>query len=129
MKVTELLTRGIAALAFAASAVTTTATLTAAPAKADISCPDRVALPSVSPDCYFLDLMALHHIPLAGSQEDSIAKAHNMCMLMDRDTTGADPVYDVAVLFQQANPKATIAQAAFITNIAAVAYCPWNIRQ
>src|SRR6202021_421029 len=105
---------GIAALAFTASAVTTTATLTAAPARADISCPDRLVPPSVSPDCYFLYMMARDKFQ-ANSQAGLINDAHYVCSLMDSDT-GADPVYDVAVRVQRGSPTTlSIQQAGLFT--------------
>jgi Protein of unknown function (DUF732) len=127
MKVTKVLIAGIAALALVASALAAMATFTAAPAKADIGCPNGFVPPSVSPDCYFLYMMARDNIQ-ADSQAGLVSVAHVACADMAADT-GRDPVMDEIPIMQRANPALTTQKAALFAGIAAAAYCPQVIRR
>jgi hypothetical protein len=124
MKITRLLTGAVGALA---SALAATLTLTAAPAGADINCPNGFVPPTANADCYFLYMMARDHIQ-ANSQADLINLAHTACadMAVDR---GADPVMDEVPVLQRANPAVTVQKAALFAGIAAAAYCPNVIRR
>ena len=124
---TRALTTGIAALALVASALAAMPTFTAAPAKADISCPNGFVPPSVSPDCYFLHMMAQDNIQ-ADSQAGLITAAHAACVDMAADT-GRDPVMDEIPIMQRANPALTTQKAALFAGLAAAAYCPQVIRE
>jgi Protein of unknown function (DUF732) len=127
LKITQALTAGIAALALAAPAPTTMATLTAAPAKADISCPNGFVPPSVSADCYFLYMMNKDGIG-GDSQEELISSAHAMCTWMTADT-GVDPVSDATMVLSRQKPALGLRSAALIAGISAAAYCPSVVRR
>jgi hypothetical protein len=103
------------------------AMLTAAPAKADIRCPNGFVPPSVSADCYFLYMMASDKIQ-ANSQAGLITAAHAACADMAADT-GRDPVMDEIPIMQRASPALTTQKAALFAGIAAAAYCPQVIRR
>ncbi len=125
MKITRLLTGAVGALASAATA--TAMMLTAAPAQADISCPNGFVPPSVNADCYFLYMMARDNIQ-ANSQAELIGLAHTACADMATDS-GANPVTDEVPILQRANPAVTVQKAALFAGIAAAAYCPQVIRR
>lgn len=113
---------------FAALATATAVAVTAlaAPAQADITCPNSFVPPSVNADCYFLYMMNRDNIQ-ANSQADLIAGAHAACADMAADT-GPDPVIDEAPLMQRANPGLTFQKAALFAGLAAAAYCPQVVR-
>jgi hypothetical protein len=117
----------LAALTVTAAATVGAGTIFAAPAKAAISCPNGFVPPSVSPDCYFVYMMARDNIQ-ANSQADLISAAHDSCAQMAADT-GSDPVIDDVPILQRANPALTLPKAAIFANIAAAAYCPSVIRR
>lgn len=119
-----LLTVGLGIGAAAPLAATT---IFPTPASANVSCPSGFVLPSVSPDCYFLSMMARDNIHPA-SESDMISRAHSACDDMAKDT-GSDPVVDVAASIRSAWPTLSFPQAALFSGIAAAAYCPSNIRR
>ena len=109
-----------AALIGAATAMT--GMLVAAPAKADVNCPNGFVAPSVSSDCYFLYMMARDRI--AGSQDDLIKAGHTVCGYMANDT-GPDPVIDAAkTMVANGTAFSSVGAAGLFANLAAVAYCP-----
>jgi hypothetical protein len=87
-----------------------------------INCPNSFVLPTVNPDCYFLDMMAKDQIH--GDPTGLISSAHGACNSMTADTTGADPIVDEVAVLRQANPELTVQKAAQFAGIAAAAYCP-----
>jgi hypothetical protein len=97
----------------------------ASPGPSQGSCPGEFVLPSVNPDCYFLNMMARDHI--SGNSDALISEAHTACGDMANDA-GADPVLDAATNVQRDEPSLTISQAALFAGLAAAAYCPSSIR-
>ena len=98
----------------------------APPSTTEGGCPGGFVLPSVNPDCYFLNMMARDHI--SGNPDALISEAHTACGYMANDA-GADPVLDATRNVQRDEPNLSISQAALIAGIAAAAYCPSYIRQ
>jgi hypothetical protein len=100
--------------------------IVAAPARADVSCPAGFVSPSVSPDCYFLYMMAQNHV--TADQSVVITEAHTLCGYMANDT-GADPVFDAAQMAFRDGRFSTLGRAGPFSGLAAAAYCPSYIRQ
>jgi hypothetical protein len=120
-----LLSRALLAALMAAATVAA-GMFVATPANADVNCPSGFVLPSVNPDCYFLNMMARNHA--IGDQTSLINEAHIACGYM-ANATGSDPVSDAAVAVLRDGSTATFGRAAIFANLAAAAYCPWYIRQ
>jgi hypothetical protein len=102
-------------------AAITAGVIVAAPAKADVSCPSGFVPPSVSPDCYFLYMMAQNHV--TADQSVVINEAHTLCGYMANDT-GGDPKLDAAQMAFRDGRFSTLGRAAVFTGLAAAAYCP-----
>jgi hypothetical protein len=99
----------------------------AAPAEAAPSCPSGFVLPSTSPDCYLLYMMAIQMHSKA-SPDALIAEAHAACAYM-ANSTAADPILDAAKALVANGAASSISRAGAFANYAAIAYCPSEIRQ